>query len=107
MPIVMSETSREKIPHSCLVKMQSVYDSLKSAEKKAADLLLSEPTYLESASIIEAALRAGCSEATFTRLAKKLGYLGYPELKSHLTEGEVKQNASLYEDISETDDSES
>ena len=43
MPIKIEERNLGKIPHSCMVKIQAIYDSLKSAEKKAADLLLEQP----------------------------------------------------------------
>ncbi|MEW6695773.1 MAG: MurR/RpiR family transcriptional regulator [Bacillota bacterium] len=103
MPIKLNENSVEKIPHSCLVRLQATYDSLKSAEKKAADLLLEHPDFFAGASIVEAAREAGCSEATLVRLARRLGYGGYPELKAHLIEGK-KGSPMLYSDITDEDD---
>ncbi|MDO4279916.1 MAG: MurR/RpiR family transcriptional regulator [Lachnoclostridium edouardi] len=73
-----------KISHSCLIKFQFIYDDLKSAEKKAADFCLSMPEFVASATIGEVAGCANCSEATFVRLAKRLGYSGYPELRECL-----------------------
>lgn len=104
MPLKISEANAGKIPHNCLVKLQAVYDSLKTAEKKAADLLLEKPDFFAGASIIEAAETAGCSEATLVRLARKLGYGGYPELKSVLVEMKADSPVHLYEDITEDDD---
>ena len=74
----------ENISHSCLIKFQCVYDDLKSAERKAADFCLSMPEYVNTATIGEVAGCANCSEATFVRLAKRLGYSGYPELRENL-----------------------
>jgi RpiR family transcriptional regulator, carbohydrate utilization regulator len=107
MPIKISEESAELIPHSCMVKLQAIYDTLKSAERKAADLLLENPKFLSEASIVEAAEAGGCSEATLVRLARKLGYGGYPELKAHLTQGRDNGPVTLYEGISDTDSFES
>jgi DNA-binding MurR/RpiR family transcriptional regulator len=104
---MINEERAELIPHSCLVKLQAVYDTLKSAEKKAADLLLERPEFFSQASIIDAAEAGGCSEATLVRLARKLGYSGYPELKAHLCKEKEESPAALYADISETDTYES
>jgi len=103
MPIDITEHSTEYIPHHCLVKLQAVYDMLKTAEKKAADLMLSKPEFLAQATIGEAAEQAGCSVATFVRLARRLGYSGYPELKSQLREKEEDSALQLYEGISPVD----
>lgn len=103
MAVIITEKSAELIPHSCLVKLQAVYDSLKSAERKAADLILEKPTFVSKATIVEAAEEGGCSEATFVRLAKKLGYRGYPELKVDLSKGRMEGAHNLYEGITEED----
>lgn len=75
----------EKIPLYCLLRLQAVYDSLKSAERKAADFILEHSDYLADATITEAAKRAGCSEPTFVRLSRKMGLEGFAELKVELT----------------------
>lgn len=74
----------ENISHSCLVKFQFIYGDLKSAERKAADFCLTMPEFVATATISEVAGCASCSEATFVRLAKRLGYSGYPELRECL-----------------------
>lgn len=102
MPFEINEKIINRIPHYCLIRLQSFYDSLKSAEKKAVDLLLEDPDFIANATIVEAAQRAGCSEATFVRLARKLGYEGYPELKQDLLE--IKEDSiHLYPNIKEDD----
>ena len=83
----------EKIPLYCLLKLQAVYDNLKSAEKKAADFLLENPDYLTDATITDAAKRAGCSEPTFVRLSRKMGLEGFAELKSELTRMKYMKNS--------------
>lgn len=94
----------QNIPHNLIVKLKALYDSLKTAEKKAADLLLRNPAFFAAASIVDAAKAANCSEATMVRLARKLGYNGFPELKAALNQAGEKSSVDLYEGINEKDD---
>lgn len=77
------------LPPACLLRLQAIYGSLKRAERSAADLLKSDPGFIADASIAEAAQRAQCSQPTFLRLARRLGFLGYAELKNALRSGVV------------------
>ncbi len=70
-----------KIPLEYLLKLQAIYPSLKKAEHKAADFILENSGFLADASIAEAARAAGCSEPTFVRIAQKIGFVGFAELK--------------------------
>lgn len=103
MPIDASEFNLSRIPHSLLIKLRSSYDSLKTAEKKSADLLLSDPIFFSKATIAEAADRANCSEATFTRLAQRLGFKGYPDLKGIISEGEKDNSVAPYDNLGKDD----
>ncbi len=103
MPITLKGKNLELIPHNCLIRLQAIYDSLKSAEKKAADLLLDRPDFVSEASIIEAAGAAGCSEATLVRLARKLGYCGYPELKACLHPDNRQNPIPMYAGVTAED----
>ena len=102
MPIEIDKELINKMPHYCLIRLQSIYDSLESAEKKAVELLIEDPNFIANAKILEAAQRAGCSSATFVRLAKKLGYKGYSKLKKALLETK-KDSIQLYPNIDEGD----
>jgi DNA-binding MurR/RpiR family transcriptional regulator len=70
------------MPHRCAVKLRGIYDSLKTAERNAADYLLAHPEAIAGRGIVEVARCARCSEATVVRLAQRLGYPGFPELKA-------------------------
>lgn len=85
-----------------LIRLQSVYHTLKSAEKKAADYMFAKPHRVAEDSVGVTASLAGCSEATLTRIARKLGYTGYSELRAAITAADDASDA--YGDISETDD---
>lgn len=74
-------SSTERFPHRCLVRLRGIYDSLKTAERRAADHLLAQPQNVAATWVVEFAAQAGCSEATVVRLAKRLGYAGYPGLR--------------------------
>ena len=91
------------ISHKFLIRLQSIYGNLKAAEKRAADSILEHPEFITDSSIVDAAKMAGCSETTLFRLAQKLGYSGYPELKSSLMQSEEDHSSSLYSEI-QTDD---
>ena len=99
----MNEKNFSHIPHNCVLNLQAVYQTLKSAERKAADYILDFPEDISGLSIVDFAIRAGCSEATIVRLSKKLGYEGYPELKRDFN-STAKNNAVYeYEDVSPED----
>ena len=99
----ISKSSLAVLPHDCVIKLFSIYDTLKSAEKKAADLLISDPRFIMTANISEAAFRAGCSEPTFLRLAKKLNYTGYTDLKHHLGTNTAPQSLLYNNSITKSD----
>jgi len=94
----------DKLSHKCLIRIQSVYTTLKSAEKKAADFILKNPENVADGTIIEVAELAGCSEATFVRIARKLGYTGYPMLKASILQKDEEDTGVLYEEITPNDD---
>lgn len=72
------------LPPQMLLRLQAVYDSLKRAERSAADLLLEKPDFVANASIASAAKAVNVSQPTFVRLAKRLGYSGFSEMKDVL-----------------------
>lgn len=92
-----------RIPHNCLLKIQSVYDVLKSAERKAVDFLLRAPERVGGMTIVEFAHEAGCSEATVVRVAKRLGYEGYPELRRDFARVTEEVPDYHYESIADGD----
>lgn len=95
----------ERIPRGCLLRLQSSYAALKTAERRAVDHLLEIPHRISTLSIAEFAGEAGCSEATVVRLAKRLGYEGFPELKMDFARvtGHDDSGAENYEGITRAD----
>lgn len=93
---------REIIQHSFYIKMQGIYSSLKTAERKAADAILNQPELIAGGSLSEASGYAECSEATFIRLVKKLGYSGFSQMKENILNGNAYQE-ELFSNISDDD----
>lgn len=79
--VSINPTVAARVPYACLLRIQSVYAGLKSAERRAVDCLLENPGRVQDLTIVDFASEAGCSEATVVRLSKRLGYEGFPELK--------------------------
>ncbi len=77
-----------EVSHGCLIKFQFIYRNLKSAERRAADFCLQHPEDIAKLTISEVAQKVGCSEATLVRLARHLGYNGYPDLRADILRGE-------------------
>lgn len=99
-PEATTMAADEGVPHRCLIKLKGLYHSLKRAERKAANYLLTSPGVIAESGVVEYARAAGCSEATVVRLAQKLGYEGYPELKAEFTR---TNSAVAYKNIGPAD----
>lgn len=101
----MNQANIDRIPHSCLLRIQSVYDDLKPAERKAVDLILSIPEEIQGMTIVEFGEHAGCSIATVVRVSRRLGYEGFPELKRDFVHFDAAANSqTAYPDIRLGDD---
>jgi len=96
----MNQANFARVPHECGLRVQAIYGDLKSAEKKAVDFMLNHPEEIPGLNIIHYARKAGCSEATIVRVAKRLGYDGYPQLKAAFEEEEGEQSGDVgYQEI--------
>jgi DNA-binding MurR/RpiR family transcriptional regulator len=76
----MSETSGG-LPNP-IVSIRSILPSLPPAERRVAEGVLAQPDQIPPSSIRELAQRSSTSEATVVRFAKRVGFGGYPELRS-------------------------
>ncbi len=64
-----------------LVHIRSIYPTLKPAERRVADAVLSSPHQVVHLSITELAKKAEVSDATVVKFCKRLGYRGFQEFK--------------------------
>jgi RpiR family carbohydrate utilization transcriptional regulator len=93
-----------RLPRRCALKLQAVYASLKRAERKGADFLLARPEEVGGLLIGDFASRAGCSEPTVVRLARRLGYAGYPDMRADFAAGAAEASGVEYDTIRSDDD---
>jgi DNA-binding MurR/RpiR family transcriptional regulator len=98
----MNHENLSRVPHEFALRIQAIYDDLKSAERKAVDFILKSPEELPGLNIVDFAGRAGCSEATIVRLSKRLGYDGYPQLKAAFDENQESSDTG-YQEIAPED----
>lgn len=73
-----------QLPAQMLLRLQGIYRSLKRAERSAADLLIHRPGFVARSTIAAASEDIGISQPTFVRLAQRLGFSGYAEMKEVL-----------------------
>lgn len=96
--------SLRRLPRRCALQLQAVYASLKRAERRGADFVLRHPREVGSLLIGEFAARAGCSEPTVVRLARRLGYEGYPDMRDDFAGRQAAGVVVEYDAIREGDD---
>jgi len=96
----MSESRIEpvKVP-GCFVRIQGTYSSLRSAEQRVADYILSHAEDLIYLTVTELAEQTQTSESTVVRLCQKIGYKGYQEFKIMLARDLVGPTEKVYEQI--------
>ena len=68
----------------CIILIEAVYDSLKSAELRLADYILNNQEVVIHNSINELQEKSGSSYATIIRFCKKIGYPGFKAFKKSL-----------------------
>ncbi|BBE20398.1 sialic acid utilization regulator, RpiR family [Aquipluma nitroreducens] len=70
---------------SCILRINGVYDSLKTADKRLADFILHNTERIVNFTIVELAENSNTSYATISRFCRKIGFSGFKELKNNLT----------------------
>lgn len=88
------------------MKLSSVCSTLPPAERRVADLILSDPDAASHMVINEIAKAAGVSLPSVTRLAKKLGYDGFMDFRVALASGSSIVNSVGDEPITMEDSDE-
>ena len=80
---------------SILVRLRDAYNSLSPQLRQAARYLLDRPDEVAFSSMRQIATRAGVQPATMVRLAQRLGYTGYDELREPFR-NELRRRPSGY-----------
>lgn len=99
----MRDDNLARIPHACALKIQAMYPNLKSAERRAVDFLVANPHRVAKLNIVQFASQAECSEATAVRMAKRLGYEGYIELRRVFELHQTAEPEAVYPEIGSRD----
>ncbi|MDZ7724095.1 MAG: MurR/RpiR family transcriptional regulator [candidate division KSB1 bacterium] len=84
----------KNIQSGALLRIESMRDSLKSAEQRLSDFILSNPKDMVHMTIQELEAQSGSSYATIIRFCKKIGYTGFKELKQSLVQDIIINNES-------------
>lgn len=87
-----------------LIKLRTLYHSLRVSEQKVADFIEVHPEEVIYLSISALADKCGVSEASVIRLCKILGYDGYQALKISMARSLVDPVKYIHEEIEENDD---
>ncbi len=87
-----------------LIKLRTLYNSLRVSEQKVADYIEIHPGEVIYLSISALADKCGVSEASVIRLCKILGYDGYQALKISMARSLVDPVKYIHEEIEENDD---
>ena len=71
---------------NALLHIRGTYPALRPAEKRVAQVILSDPREAVHYSITQLAEKAEVSDATVVKFCKRLGYKGYQEFKIMLAQ---------------------
>ena len=98
----MSHVEPVSVP-GCFIRIDGVYTSLRTAEKRVADFIKEHPEELIHFTVTELADATATSESTVVRLCQKLGYKGYQEFKIMLARDLVAPADTIFEAITPAD----
>lgn len=87
-----------------LLHIRSIYPTLKPAERRVADEVLSKPTSVVHLSITELSKKSKVSEATVVKFCKRLGYKGFQEFKILLAQDVVVKQIPVDGEVGPGDD---
>ncbi len=88
---------------SILTRIRLIEPNLKGAEAKLATYIMGHPAEMIYRSVAEVAQESDVSEATVVRFARKLGLIGFQDLKLHLSREIISPIRSIHEEIRSED----
>lgn len=78
---------RQQEPLDLIALVQAKYTTLPENQRKVADFFLHNIRDIPFLSVVEVERRSGTSKATIVRLAQRLGFSGFQQLRTRLLEG--------------------
>jgi RpiR family carbohydrate utilization transcriptional regulator len=84
------QINKKKNRGSCILRINGIYHSLKSAEKRVADYITQNAEETVNLTIEELARNCNSSYATILRFCKKVGFSGYKDFKNDLIQDVIR-----------------
>lgn len=97
---------RRSSPAGALARLRAGGDLLTKSDGLIANAMLADPHAIVLASIGEIAEMSGTSEAAVSRLARRLGFSGFPEFRVALAQDLVLSPEDLHENVEVGDETE-
>ncbi|MFN3821877.1 MAG: MurR/RpiR family transcriptional regulator, partial [bacterium] len=88
---------------SILTRIKLIESQLKGADARLAAYILERPHEFIYRSVAEVAQESGVSEATIVRFSRKLGLMGFQDLKLHLAREVISPIRTIHETVSTND----
>jgi DNA-binding MurR/RpiR family transcriptional regulator len=86
-----------------LIRLSDINKGLTRSEKKVADYITKNPDKIPLISVLKLAERTGVSVASVSRLAKKIGYSNFQEMKVNIAQDLSSDLGEIYQSISPQD----
>ncbi len=90
----MAQFRAEK-SRGCLLKIRGSFDSLKTAERRIAQYICEHPSEVVGLTINELVDRSKASYTSVSRFCKKMGYVGFKELKADLANDIIYESQDI------------
>ncbi|MBM3325679.1 MAG: MurR/RpiR family transcriptional regulator [Calditrichaeota bacterium] len=90
---------------SIITRIRLMEPNLKGADQRLALYIRERPSELIYRSVADVAQESGVSEATVVRFARKLGLIGFQDLKLHLAREVIAPIRSIHENVAPGDPS--
>lgn len=89
--------------NNIMLRIKTLYNDMGRGEKKIADWILEKQSEIIGLSISELAEKCGCGEATIVRFARRLGLVGYQELKISIAQETANATPIVNQSITKND----
>lgn len=89
--------------NNIMLRIRTLYNDMGRGEKKIADWILENQGEIISLSISDLAEKCGSGEATIVRFARRLGLVGYQELKISIAQETANAKPIVNESITKSD----
>ncbi len=94
----------EKTTPECILKLRSVYNTLRPKPALVADYIFEHPEDVVSLSIGDLAMQVGVSQFSVINCIKAAGYSGFSDFKIDLALGMGKEDTLLFGSVKDDDD---